>query len=145
MGFMKHRGMKLGAAAIVFALMACVFLLFAIDGVPENPGNPSDTSGLPPVAMYVVILFSLVGVSSFLSCLGGVGLIVMRYKAYKLRLFIYALANLVFMLTAILGVLVSGAYTYDTFLGILGLIFYALTLVLLVLAAPKKQESIIRL
>jgi hypothetical protein len=69
----------------------------------------------------------------------------MRYKAYKLRLFIYALANLVFMLTAILGVLVSGAYTYDTFLGILGLIFYALTLVLLVLAAPKKQESIIRL
>lgn len=58
--------------ALLMASAATWMLLQASGGGLENPTDPTDTSGISSLAMYVVILLMLMGISLGCMILGGV-------------------------------------------------------------------------
>lgn len=135
---MKINSFKSVTAAVLCFVAAWLFLAYATKGVPENPADLSDTRGLPAVAIYTVMLQALGLASIIFTASGSLVLVRLKSRSYRLRLCVYALANLLFVFTSALGVLVICSYVPGTLSGIVGAAFYVLALALVLLAAPKK-------
>lgn len=127
------------AIAVLCFVAAWLFLAHATKGIPENPADLSDTRGLPAVAIYTVMLQALGLASIIFTALGSLVLLRLKSSSYGLRLCVYVLANVLFVFTSALGMLVICSYVLDTLSGIVGAAFYVLALALVLLAAPKKE------
>lgn len=137
---MKRGGQGLGVA-VVSVLVACALLFFfATDGAVENPENLNDTQGIPPVAMYLVILIMLTATSVAVTGLGSVIQAFLKYQSFNLRMGLYVLTNTPLSLTALMGALISLIYTYDTVSGVLATLLFLLSFALVLLAAPGRSK-----
>ncbi|MBX8609957.1 hypothetical protein K5D65_22460 [Pseudomonas cichorii] len=135
---MKNNGCLL--MALVFFVMAWVCLFFAGDGVLENPLNPSDTSGLPTMTLYMVLLQA---VSLVALTLSGIGLVVAtRFKAgsWWKRVAVFLIFNTGTVLASISGVLIIGAFVLDETLGVFGAFLYLVVIALVISASPKRTH-----
>jgi len=131
----------LSLASSVSLIGACALLFFfALEGVTENPNDLNETGGIPAVTMYTVMLIVLTAASVAMTGLGCLLQNLLKRRAFKLRIGVYALTNILLFLTSLLGALVAAVYTYDTIAGILGGLLFAFSLVLVLIACPRKTE-----
>lgn len=130
----------LSLAAIASVMGACALLFFfALEGVSENPNDLSDTRGIPAVAMYTVMLIILTAASVALTGLGYLFQRLLRRRAFKWRIGVYALTNVLLFLTSLMGTFVAAIYTYDTIAGVLGGVLFVFSLVLVLIGFPRKS------
>lgn len=128
-------------AAVISILAACAMLFFfPSDSVVENPGNPNDTYGLPPVSIYLVVLIILAVTSVALTGLGSIARKLLKHGSFRLHIGLYVFSNAPFVLTSLLGMLVSVAYMYDSISGVLAALLFLLSFVGVLLAIPHKAN-----
>ncbi|WP_145251739.1 hypothetical protein [Pseudomonas sp. SJZ131] len=127
---------------IALGISLSAFLLFAysIAGMPENPNDLTDTSGVP--AAYMFAIFTMV----FGICSWGVSLIgllvgkVVSDDRTKLQTFIFCIGNLPLFLTSAFGVFSVAAFSYDSIIGILGgILFFSIMVFFSLLLLPASR------
>lgn len=135
------RSEKRLGAAILCLLAACALLFFfPADSVVENPKDLNDTRGVPAVSIYLVLLIILTSASLALTGIGSIAQRFLRRRPLRLRISVYALANIPLVSTSLLGVLVSLAYLYDAVAGIMAALLFLLAFAFVLLAVPQKPQ-----
>lgn len=124
--------------AISLFVAAWFLLLSAVAGVPENPADLSDTSGLPPVTIYAVALQAIGIVAIIISALGMLASYKIRSVSFGVRLAVFLVSNALLALASILGVFVIVSYVLGTISGVAGVALYIVSLAFIVIAAPKR-------
>ncbi|MBH3399182.1 hypothetical protein I5S60_06335 [Pseudomonas fluorescens] len=124
--------------AISLFVAAWFLLLSAVAGVPENPADLSDTSGLPPVTIYAVALQAIGIVAIIISALGMLASYKIRSVSFGVRLAVFLVSNALLALASILGVFVIVSYVLGTISGVAGVALYIASLAFIVIAAPKR-------
>ncbi|KAA2230527.1 hypothetical protein [Pseudomonas brenneri] len=124
--------------AIALFVAAWFLLLSATAGVPENPADLSDTSGLPPVTIYAVALQAIGIVAIIVSVLGMLASYKIRSVSFGFRLAVFWVSNALLVLASLLGVFVIASYVLGTISGVAGVALYIASLALVVIAAPKR-------
>ncbi|WP_410480985.1 hypothetical protein ACJ70E_20760 [Pseudomonas plecoglossicida] len=100
------------ATASALNVIATALLFSASEAALENPGDPYDTSGIPALSMYIVLLITFTAFSVFFMLGGTIANKLLTGKLPKaIRLFLEFIPN---FSTATLGVFVSFAYTDNT-------------------------------
>lgn len=102
---------------IVLFVAAWFLLLSAAAGVPENPADLSDTSGLPPVTIYAVALQAIGIVAIIVSVLGMLVSYKISSVSFGFRLAVFLVSNTLLVLASILGVFVIVSYVLGTISG----------------------------
>ncbi|WP_434573588.1 hypothetical protein [Pseudomonas sp. Z3-8] len=135
------RSEKRLGAAILCLLAACALLFFfPPDSVVENPGDLTDTRGVPAVSIYLVLLIILASASLALTGIGSIAQRFLRRRSFRLRISVYVLANIPLVLTSLLGGLVSLAYLYDAVSGLIAALLFLLAFAFVLLAIPPKPQ-----
>lgn len=133
---------------ILFGVFLSAFLLFAysIAGMPENPNDLSDTSGVPAAYMFAIFIMAF-GVFSW-----GVSLVGLLVRGFvsderaKFQTFIFCITNLPLFLTSAFGVFSVAAFSYDSIIGILGGILFLSIMVclcLMLLPVSKVKRNLV--
>ncbi len=124
--------------AISLFVAAWFLLLSAVAGVPENPADLSDTSGLPPVTIYAVALQAIGIVAIIISALGMLASYKIRSVSFGVRLAVFLVSNALLALASILCVFVIVSFVLGTISGVAGVALYIASLAFIVIAAPKR-------
>lgn len=100
------------ATASALNVIATALLFSASEAALENPGDPYDTSGIPALSMYIVLLIISTTFSVFFMLGGTIANKLLTGKLPKaIRLFLEFIPTFA---TATLGIFVSFAYTDNT-------------------------------
>ncbi|WP_147475123.1 hypothetical protein [Pseudomonas syringae] len=114
---------------IIVFFFASAFLLFAysVAGMPENPNDLSDTSGIPAAYMFATLLgcagtFSLIASFVSLATCRVIG-----DSHIRTRFTISFIANIPLLLSSVFGAFSVAAFSSDSLIGILsGLLFVSI-------------------
>lgn len=93
-------------------VIATTLLFRASDSALENPNDPYDTSGIPALSMYVVLLIVLTALSALLTLAGTIATKLLHGKPPMTLILLLEFTPT--FATAALGVFVSSAYTDNT-------------------------------
>ncbi|MCO7516703.1 hypothetical protein NJF44_17885 [Pseudomonas guariconensis] len=123
--------------ALVLNGVATVTLFVATAGIIESPADPEDTSGIPVISMYLVILIFLAVVSLASLVLG---FIVNRLSKSRPLQWIGSFLEVVpLSFTGLLGVLVSFAYNHGEILGYVSILLYLLSVFLMMIGWRRSR------
>ncbi|WP_412481342.1 hypothetical protein [Pseudomonas asiatica] len=130
---------KYRAFSLVADALGVLCLLSVAGTAVENPGDPTDVSGLPAISMYVVILLGLLCLAGvlFVLCVIARGFAVGRFAD---RLIFYFWASLM-LLSGVVGGFVSIAY-FDGLTSFLAIMLFVLSIYWLALSFRKARASL---
>lgn len=140
---MKFSKTTCKAMASALNVTATALLFRVSETALENPRDPYDTSGIPALSMYIVLLIILTAFSLFFMLGGALANRLLNDKPPKTIIFL--LEFIPTFATATLGVFVSSAYTDNTISMNMTIFIYFLSTGFSIAAAtllykkPKKQ------
>lgn len=111
---------------VIVCLSIVAFLLFlhSVIGMPENPNDLNDTSGVPVAYIFATLLMCA---SAFSLLVSMVSLVICRMIGWwriKTRFVVAFIANIPLLLTSAFGVFSVIAFSYDSLSGALsGVLF----------------------
>lgn len=130
---------KLLLIAIVVFVIAWFFLLYASVHTPENPSDLNDTSGVPAVSIYSIMLAVIGGVAIIMSSVGILISAKLRPASFLSNLMVFVVSNALLVLGSLLGVFIIVSYVLDNPFGVAGVFLYLMVIGFVMSAAPKRS------
>lgn len=124
--------------AVVLFVAAWFLLISAAAGIPDNPADLSDTSGLHPVAIYAVAIQAIGIVAIVLSALGVLVSIKRKNASFGAKLVTFLVSNALLVFASLLGIFVIGSYVLETYLGVVGIALYIAAIGFVASAIPRR-------